>query len=84
MLRDQAVLSELLRQVGLRVVWIRQIKGQRIQREIERIIGRWSHLRQRLMTEPDVMGYVLAANGRLVGYRTIGDAVVEVVARRAR
>ncbi len=48
MLRDQAILSELIQRVGLRVVGIRQIKGQRAQREIERIIGRWSHLRSRL------------------------------------
>ena len=82
MLRDQAVLDELVRHVGLRVIWVRQIKGQRIAREIERIVGRWAHISSVVATEADVSAFVLDGNGRLKRYRTIRDAVYEVLPRR--
>ena len=82
MLRDQAVLSELLGHRDLRVVWIRQIKGQTVAREAERIIGRWRHVRSTIMSEPDVKGLVIAASGQLRKYRTISDTVYEVLPRR--
>ncbi len=82
MLRDQAVLDELVRHVGLRVIWVRQIRGQRIAREIERIVGRWAHISRVVATETDVSALVLDGNGRLKQYRTIRDAVNEVLPRR--
>ena len=82
MLRDQAVLDELVRHVGLRVIWVRQIKGQRIAREIERIVGRWTYITSVVSTETDVAAFVLDGNGRLKRYRTIRDAVYEVLPRR--
>jgi len=84
MLRDRAVLNDLLGRVGLRVIWVRQIKGQRIAREIERIVGRWTYVRQTVMDRSEIMGFILTGNGRLIPYQTIGDAVVEVVRRRPR
>jgi hypothetical protein len=84
MLRDQAVLNELVRHVGLRVIWIRQIRGQRIAREIERIVGRWAHISSVVATEMEVSAFVLDGNGRLRRYRTIRDAVYEVLPRRRR
>ena len=68
MLRDEAVLKDLISRVGLRVIWVRQIKGQKVSREIERIIGRWTHVRKTVMERPDLMGFVLSGNGRLVSY----------------
>lgn len=82
MLRDAAVLRALLRHARLRVIWVRQIKGQSLAREIERIIGRWTYIRNTVMEHPELMGFVLAGNGRLVPYQTISDAVVEVVRGR--
>jgi hypothetical protein len=82
MLRDRAVLSDLLRHAGLRVIWVRQIKGQSAAREITRIVGRWPHIRRTVMERPDLKGFVLSGNGRLTSYQTIGDVVVEVVSRR--
>ena len=84
MLRDQAILDELVRHVGLRVIWVRQIKGQRIAREIERIVGRWTHIRETVARERDIAAFVLDGNGRLKRYRTIQDAVYEVLPRRRR
>jgi hypothetical protein len=66
----------------LRVIWVRQIKGQSASREIERIVGRWTHIRKTVVEHPELMGFVLAGNGRLVPYQTISDVVVEVVSRR--
>jgi hypothetical protein len=82
MLRDQAVLSALLRHRHLRVIWVRQIKGQTVAREATRIIGRWEHIRRTVSSEPGVMGMVLAGNGQLRTYRTITDTVYEVVSKR--
>jgi hypothetical protein len=82
MLRDEAVLRDLLSHEGLRVIWVRQIKGQSVSREIERIVGRWTYIRSVVTDRPDLRAFVLAGNGRLVPYQTIGDAVVEVVNRR--
>jgi hypothetical protein len=79
MLRDQAILSELVRHGGLRVIWVRQIRGQRIGREIGRIMSRWEHVRETVATETEVAGFVLDGSGRLKKYRTIGDAVYEVL-----
>lgn len=84
MLRDQAILDELARHVGLRVIWVRQIRGQRIAREIERIVGRWAHICRVVATETDIAAFVLDGNGRLKRYRTIRDAVYEVLPRRRR
>ena len=83
MLRDQAVLKDLLSRVGLRVIWVKQIKGQSVSREIERIVGRWTHIRKTVVDRSECMGFVLAGNGRLVPYRSISDVVVEVVNRRS-
>jgi predicted nuclease of predicted toxin-antitoxin system len=82
MLRDQAILRALLQQQGLRVVWLRQVRGQTVAREAERIIGRWSHIRKTLADNPGAMGLVLAGTGQLRIYRTISDAVYEVLPRR--
>jgi hypothetical protein len=82
MLRDQAALDDLVRHVGLRVIWVRQIKGQRIAREIERIVGRWAHITSVVAAETDVSAFVLDGNGRLKRYRTILDAVYEVLPRQ--
>jgi len=82
MLRDQAILRELLSHVGLRVIWFRQIRRQRADREIARIVGRWPHIRQVVMQEPDVRGFVLTGSGQLKRYRTISDVVVEVTSSR--
>lgn len=82
MLRDQAVLSELLRHRNLRVVWIRQIKGQTFEREATRIIGRWHHVRETVSSEAGAMGLVLAVSGQLRRYRTIRDTVYEILPRR--
>ncbi len=84
MLRDQAILGELVRHVGLRVIWVRQIKGQRIAREIARVVARWEHVREAVATEPEIAGFVLDGNGRLKRYRTIRDAVYEVLPLRRR
>lgn len=84
MLRDQAILDELVRHVGLRIIWVRQIKGQRIGREIERIVGRWDYIRTSVARDQDISAFVLAGNGRLKRYRTIRDAVYEVVPYRRR
>ena len=84
MLRDQAILSELVRHVGLRVIWVRQIKGQRIAREIGRIVSRWEHVREAVAVETGIAGFVLDGNGRLKRYRTILDAVYEVLPPRRR
>jgi len=82
MLRDQTILDELVRHVGLRVIWVRQLKGQRIAREIERIVGRWAYITSVVAAELDVSAFVLDGNGRLKRYRTIHDAVYEVLPRR--
>lgn len=82
MLRDRAVLDDLLRRVGLRVIWVRQIKGQQISREIERIVGRWTYVRQTITNHPEFTGFVLDGNGRLIPFQTISDVVVQVVRRR--
>lgn len=84
MLRDQAILRALLQQEGLRVIWIRQIPGQTVAREAERIISRWTHIRNTLTADSSSMGLVLAGTGQLRVYRTISDAVYEVVPRRRR
>ena len=84
MLRDQAMLDALVRHVGIRVIWVRQIRGQRIAREIERIVGRWTHIRETVASEQDISAFVLDGNGRLKRYRTIEDAVYEVLPRRRR
>jgi hypothetical protein len=84
MLRDQAILSELLRRQGLRVIWVRQIRGQTADREAIRVVGRWTHIRQTVVAEPDIMALVLQGNGRLQRYKTISDAVYEVVRPRRR
>lgn len=84
MLRDQAVLSELLRRKSLRVIWVRQVKGQAVAREAERIIGRWHHVRRTLTTEPGAMGLVLAASGQLKAYKTVSDTVIEVLPKGRR
>ena len=70
------------RHVGLRVIWVRQIRGQRIAREIERIVGRWTHIRETVTRERTIAAFVLDGNGRLKRYRTIQDAVYEVLPRR--
>jgi hypothetical protein len=82
MLRDEAVLKDLLSRVGLRVIWVRQIKGQSLSREIERIVGRWTHIRKTVMEHPELMGFVLTGNGQLIPYRSISDAVVQVANRQ--
>ena len=82
MLRDEAVLRELLKHTNLRVIWVRQIKGQSAAREMTRIIGRWPHIRRIVMEQPELRGFVLAGNGRLEPYPTISDVVVEIVRRR--
>lgn len=79
MLRDKAVLKDLLDRVGLRIIWVRQINKQSLSREIERIVGRWTHIRKTVMENPQLMGFVLTGNGQLIPYQTISDAVVEVV-----
>lgn len=84
MLRDQAVLRALLQHEGLRVIWIRQVPGQTVAREAERIIGRWTHVRTTLTVDSNSMGLVLAGTGQLRVYRTISDAVYEVLSRRQR
>lgn len=84
MLRDAAVLQALLAHEGLRVLWVRQVRGQSAGREYSRIIGRWEHIRSTLMSEPDINGLVLAATGQLRKYRTISDTVYEVLPRRRR
>jgi hypothetical protein len=82
MLRDHAVFRELLRYPGLRVIWVRQIVGQSAAREITRIVARWPHVMRIVVERPEIKGFVLSGNGRLTAYRTISDAVVEVVRRR--
>jgi hypothetical protein len=82
MLRDQAILDELVRHVGLRLIWVRQIPKQRIGREIERIVGRWAYICNTVATEQDSLAFVLDGNGQLKRYRTINDAVIEVVRLR--
>src|SRR4051812_21484623 len=64
MLRDQAVLSALLSQIGLRVIWIKQVKGQPADREALRVAGRWTHICQRVVSQEDVKGFVLRGNGQ--------------------
>jgi hypothetical protein len=82
MLRDRAVLRDLLRYAGLRVIWVRQIDGQSAAREITRVITRWPHIMRTVVERPEIRGFVLSGNGRLALYQTISDAVVEVVRRR--
>ncbi|MCC6180051.1 MAG: hypothetical protein IT305_32455 [Chloroflexi bacterium] len=84
MLRDEVVLRDLLRHENLRVIWVRQIRGQSAAREITRIVGRWPHIRRTVLELADVKGFVLSGNGRLTPYRTIGDVVVEALDRRRR
>jgi hypothetical protein len=84
MLRDQAILNELLRYQDLRVVWVRQIRGQTPDREAIRVVGRWTHVRQTVIAEPEMRGFVLRGNGQLRRYRTLSDAVYEVVPVRRR
>jgi hypothetical protein len=58
------------------------VPGQTVAREAERIIGRWSHICNIIATYPGAMGLVLAGTGQLRIYRTISDAVYEVIPRR--
>lgn len=84
MLRDRAILSELLKHEGLRIIWVRQIRGQTADREAIRVVGRWTHLLQMVTADPTVMGFVLRGTGQLLRYTTISDTVYEVLPARRR
>jgi hypothetical protein len=84
MVRDQAILGELLKHEGLRVIWIRQIRGQTADREAIRVVGRWTHVRQSVTAESTIMGFVLRGTGQLRRYTTISDTVYEVLPARRR
>jgi hypothetical protein len=82
MLRDRAILGELLRHHGLRVIGIRQIPGQMADREAIRVVGRWTYILQTVTADSTVMGFVLRGNGQLRRYKTISDTVCEVLPAR--
>lgn len=84
MLRDERILQALLANEGIRVLWIDQIRGESVRKAFGRITGRWVRIRDVLLNEPDVKGLVFRGNNQIVRYRTIGDAVVEVVRRGQR
>jgi hypothetical protein len=82
MLRDERVLQALIANVGIRVLWIDQVKGEPAQKAFTRIAGRWEKVRTAILSHPDSAGLVLRGNNELIFYRRIADAVYEVVRRR--
>jgi hypothetical protein len=84
MLRDEKILTELIRVVGIRVLWIDQVKGEPSRKAFTRIVGRWEHIRRVVSEARSHMGFVLAGNNELRQYETISDTVVEVVRKASR